>query len=90
MSDACDVISRIAQVASAVGLQANVGAMELAGQIVSVLYAHPNLIDRFMAEGTELFIDGTFDASNGSLTYRSIGGDVLSPTVLRQAKGSQQ
>jgi hypothetical protein len=84
------LIEKIAQVANAVGWQAGEPAMELAGQIVSVLAANPEHIDRFMKEGSGLFLDGTFNAENGCLTYRSIGGDVLSPAVLRQQKGMQQ
>lgn len=85
-----DLVAKIAQVSHAVGWQANEPAMELAGQIVSVLAANPEHIDRFMAEGTELFLDGTFNAENGSLTYRSIGGEILSPSVLRSQKGMSQ
>ncbi len=84
------VIKRIADVASAVGWQSGEPAVEAAGHIVSVLAIHPEHVDRFLAEGPELFIDGTFKPENGSLTYRSIGGDILSPTVLRKAQGSAQ
>lgn len=85
-----DVIKRIADVASAVGWQAGEPGLEAAGHIVSVLAIHPEHVDRFLAEGAELFIDGTFAPEKGSLTYRSIGGDILSPTVLRNAQGSAQ
>lgn len=84
------VIAKIAQVANAVGFQAGEPAMEMAGQIVSILAAHPEHIERFMNEGAELFLDGTFNHENGSLTYRAMNGDILSPTVLRQRKGVQQ
>ncbi|MDQ0996925.1 hypothetical protein QFZ34_002107 [Phyllobacterium ifriqiyense] len=84
------IITKIAQIATAVGWQANEPAMELAGQIVSVLAANPEQIDRFMAEGTELFLDGTLNCENGSLTYRAISGSILSPSDLRTSKGSQQ
>lgn len=87
---AADVVSKIAQVATAVGFQANEPAMEMAGQIVSVLAANPEHIDRFMAEGSELFLDGTFNHENGSLTYRAMDGSILSPSVLREKKRQQQ
>jgi hypothetical protein len=90
MSGNKELIEKIAQVSVAVGFQAGEPAMEIAGQIVSVLAANPENIDRFMAEGTELFLDGTFNAENGSLTYRAINGSILSPTALRRQKGSQQ
>lgn len=90
MTVTSDTITKIAQVASAVGYQANVPAMEIAGQIISVLAANPEHIDRFMNEGAELFLDGTFNPENGSLTYRAVNGSILSPTVLREKKGQQQ
>jgi hypothetical protein len=85
-----DLIAKIAETANGVGFQAGEPAMELAGQIVSVLAAHPEHIDRFMVEGTELFLDGTFNIENGSLTYRALNGSILSPSVIRQQKGKQQ
>ncbi|MDX0623023.1 hypothetical protein GOD54_24315 [Sinorhizobium medicae] len=84
------LVEKIAQVANAVGWQAGEPAMELAGQIVSVLAANPKHIERFMSEGAELFLDGTFNAENDCLTYRSRGGDVLSPSILRAKKRMQQ
>ncbi|WP_284778524.1 hypothetical protein [Agrobacterium sp. lyk4-40-TYG-31] len=52
-------IRRVAEVTTVVGFQAGEPAMELAGQIVSVLAAHPEQTDRFIADGSELFVDGT-------------------------------
>lgn len=84
------VVKRIAEVASAVGFQAGVGASETAGLIVSVLAANPEQIDRFMAEGSELFIDGTMRAENGCLSHRAMNGQIVSPTKLREFKGQSQ
>lgn len=83
-------ITKAAQLATDLGWQAGEPASELAGQIISVLAAHPEHTDRFLEEGGELFIDGTFDTANGSLTYRSQGGDILHPSVLRAKKGNLQ
>ena len=83
-------LDKVAEVSIAVGWQANVGASETAGQIISCLYANPEHFDRFMAEGSELFIDGTFAFENGALTYHAADGRVLSPSVLRERKGTQQ
>jgi hypothetical protein len=83
-------IAKAAQLATDLGWQAGEPASELAGQIISVLAAHPEHTDRFLEEGGELFIDGTFDTANGSLTYRSRGGDILRPGVLRAQKGNLQ
>lgn len=90
MSELRELIDRIAEVSNAVAFQAGVGAMELAGQIVSVLYANPEHIRRFMEEGTELFIDGTFDMKNGSLSYMAQNGRITSPSALRTNSGQQQ
>lgn len=85
-----DLIAKIAEVSNATGFHAGEPAMEFAGQIVSVLAGHPEHIARFMEEGTELFIDGTFNHENGTMTYRAVNGSILSPAVLRQRKGMQQ
>ena len=63
------------------------GASETAGLIISVLYANPNLTDRFMAEGAELFIEGLMTAENGSLTFYASTGEVLTPVELVRRKG---
>lgn len=84
------LVKKIAAVSTAVGFGAGEPAMEIAGQIVSVLATNPEHIDRFVAEGQELFLDGTLNHENGSLTYRSIGGEILHPSVLRKAKGMEQ
>ncbi|WP_296100259.1 hypothetical protein [uncultured Agrobacterium sp.] len=83
-------LRRVAEVTTAVGFQAEEPAMELAGQIVPVLAAHPEQTDRFIANGSELFIDGTLNHENGSLTYRAMNGEILHPSVLREQKGMQQ
>lgn len=87
---AADIVKRIAEVATATGAMAGEPAIELAGQIISVLAVHPEHIDRFMAEGSELFIDGTFNPEHGSMTYRANSGAILHPSVLREKNGSQQ
>jgi hypothetical protein len=85
-----DFIKRVAEVADAVAWQAGVGAMEIAGQIISVLHVNPEHIDRFMEEGTALFLDGTLLAENGSLSYMALGGKVHSPSELRERRGRAQ
>lgn len=85
-----DIVRRIAHVADAVGFQAGEPAMEIAGQIVSVLAANPEHVDRFLREGAELFLDGTLNVENGCLTYRAAGGAILSPSDLRRRMGKEQ
>lgn len=81
---AAEVIKWIAKVAHAIGWQAGVGASEIAGTIVSVLAANPQIIDRFLLEGAGTFIDGpiSLDAVNGCLTYFAQTGEILSPAEL--------
>lgn len=85
-----EMIARIAAVAAAVGFQSGVSATEIAGLIVSVLAAQPEQINRFMSEGTELFLDGTIRAEGGCLTYMAQNGSLLSAADLRSMKGLQQ
>lgn len=82
-----EIINKIAEVATGVGWQAGVPASDIAGLIVSFLYANPEHVERFMAEGTELFIDGTIRPEWGSLTYRAGTGEILSPAELREKLG---
>lgn len=83
-------VKRVAEVSTNVGFHAGEPALEMAGQIISVLAAHPEHTERFLEERGELFLDGTLAHENGSLTYRSQGGDILHPSVLRAQKGSLQ
>lgn len=85
-----EAIMKVASVASSVGFQAGVPALEIAGLIISVLSANPEEIQRFMSEGTELFIDGTIQCEKGCLTYTAMNGEILSPDILRRAKGIEQ
>jgi len=79
---AAELIKHIAEVAHVVGWQANVGASEIAGQIVSRLARDPDLIPRFMAEGSALMIDGEFAQEKGCLTYMAANGNVYTPEFL--------
>ena len=83
-------IKCVAEVSTNIGFHAGEPAMEMAGQIISVLAAHPEHTERFIEERGELFLDGTLAHENGSLTYRSQGGDILHPSVLRVQKGNLQ
>lgn len=87
---ATSIIRRIADVAAAVGFQAGEPAMELAGQIVSVLAANPEHVDRFIHQGAELFLDGTMQVANGCLPYRAVNGAIVSPADLRKKMGIEQ
>lgn len=67
-----------------------IGTVAMGDTEAAAVTANPEHIARFMVEGTELFLDGTFDYENGSLTYRAMNGLILSPSVLREKKGQQQ
>lgn len=86
-TEAIETIRKIASVSVAVGFQAGVPASDVAGLIVSFLYANPEHVERFMREGSELFVDGTIRPASGGLNYRAANGDVLSPADLRQRTG---
>ena len=88
--DAASFIQRVAEVSAAVGFQSGTGAMEIAGNIVSNLAANPEHLQRFMEEGVELLLDGTFSYENGCLSFHTIGGFVGSASLLRKNKGKEQ
>ena len=81
-----EVIQGIANVAEAVGFGANEPAAELAGHFVSFLAANPAHIERFLREGHEMVIDGTFTYDQGNLTYRAVDGTIRHPSELRAEK----
>ncbi|MBJ6722468.1 hypothetical protein I2750_19905, partial [Bacillus sp. PR5] len=85
-----ETIQKIAEVADAVGFGAGEPATEIAGHLVSFLAAQPVHIDRFMREGQELMIDGTFTFDQGNLTYRAQDGTIRHPEELRAAKAAKE
>lgn len=75
------VIEYIAKVSRNLGAQANVGAMETAGSIVSFLAANPHYLDDFLAGGSVLdWPDGWHRA--GCLTWQGMDGHVHWPGEL--------
>lgn len=87
-----ETIAKIAEIAEAVGWQAGVGGMEMAGMIVSVLARHPDLTERFMKEGMGAFLDGDeadvrrLSPEHGRLTFhRAKDGAVSTPEELHIA-----
>ena len=83
-----EVIERIAQVASDFSAPAGIGACETAGMIVSVLAAHPELTDSFMRDGVSALInDDVYRWENGTLSWLSVSGKIVSPAELRAHLG---
>jgi hypothetical protein len=85
------VIKKIAEIASDVAWQAGVGGMETAGQFVSVLAAHPEKIEGFLAGTLSIIDDGALlRADQGCLTWHARDGRVVSPEEARAAAGQKQ
>ena len=81
-----EVILHIAKVAHAVGWQAGIGASETAGMIISCLAKRPELIERFLLEGSGLLVEGEISPEKGCLTFhRRLDGKVTTPQELRIA-----
>lgn len=83
-------IQKIALTAVKISRLANVPAMEMAGQLVSVLAANPELVESFMQDGMALFTSGKLDAQHGCLDFRAINGVRVSPQDLRKHMGMEQ
>jgi hypothetical protein len=80
---AAETIKRIADAAAAIGWQANVGACETAGAIISYLAAHPEKIDQFFADGLVTTLGDDDMWSSGCLTFHRKDGKVVTPKDLR-------
>lgn len=77
-------IERIAKIASSFAAQAGVGAVEVAGLIVSYLVEHPRDIEPCLRFGTfELPADWT---ERGCLTWLGANGKVVRPEHARRAR----
>lgn len=86
-----DVIKRIAEIANDVAWQAGVGGLELAGQFISVLAAHPEKIADFMASNMSIVDDDTLlHAENGCLTWHTKSGTVISPEGFKAANQKKE
>ena len=84
------VIGHIGQVAEAVAWQAGVGASEMAGMIISCLLAKPELIERFLIEGSGLLVDGSIGPDQGCMTFHRADGRVTTPEELRMARAARK
>lgn len=84
LNDVQRAIIKIAEIAANIGWQAGVGQMELAGQYISVLAAHPELVDRFLKEGGEMCLEGLMGAERGCLTFYNRKLEIVTPAQLRR------
>ncbi len=84
------VIARIGEVAEAVAWQAGVGASETAGMIISCLVAKPELIPRFLKEGSGLLVSGEIGPDQGCMTFHRADGKVTTPEERRMARDARR
>src|ERR1051325_407233 len=77
-----DALTRIADIAETVGWQANVGASETAGQILSYLSAHPEYIEPLLRDGIFALPDVFWE--HGRLTWRGANGRIVKPEFVPQ------
>ena len=90
MHTAEQIVAQLASVASAVAFQSGTASSEAAGQMVSILARDPSLIDRFMREGSEMWIDGTFTSpERGILSWYGQNGQIVTPEFMRQHLGKR-
>ncbi len=80
-------IRKIAELASTIGAHAGVGGMELAGQFVSILTAHPEKIEPFLSGEISFGDDADLaHAERGCLSWHSQTGVIVTPSQLRAIK----
>lgn len=84
------VIAWIAKVANAIAWQAGVGGMELAGQFVSALARHPELVPQFLAEGSGCVIEHGLHPEHGCLTFYNMRGEITTPQELHAVREVQK
>jgi len=72
-----DFVSRLADIAEAIGWQAGVGGAETAGMIISYLAAHPEQIETVLEHGI-IDLPGDLWAA-GRLTWMGMNGQVVNP-----------
>lgn len=92
MSEETDkaLIFKIANTANNVAFHAGVGGMEIAGMIVSVLAAHPEITERFMRDDWSIIDEPLMSAEHGCLTFFTAAGPVGSPEAARLASAARK
>jgi hypothetical protein len=80
-----DAIKRIASSAEAMAIQAGIGGMETAGQIVSFLANHPEWVGAFFKNGSVFDLPEDWH-QRGCLTWHAKNGKVVHPDYVRRAR----
>lgn len=82
-----DAIRLIADVAEKTAALAGVGAMEIAGQIISCMVADPKFMRQFFECPSEAMLSDRFDARcNGALSYHAINGTIVDPKLVAEQR----
>ena len=83
------VILKIARLAAAIAHQSGTASSELAGQMVSVLARDPSLVDRFLTDGSEMFLEGVFTPERGLLSWYGANNQIVTPEFMREHLGKR-
>jgi hypothetical protein len=83
------IVKRISELAQSIAFQSDTASSELAGQMLSVLARDPSLIDRFMRDGSEMFLEGAFMPERGMLSWYGQNGQIVTPEVMRELLGKR-
>lgn len=76
MTTATDLVHKVDEVSQAIAFQSGTGALECAGMIMSCLARYPDLVERFMTEGSGLIVSGEISVGRGLFSYHAIDGSV--------------
>lgn len=83
------ILAQIASLSEAIAFQSGTASSELAGQMVSVLARDPSLIDRFMKDGSEMFLEGVIRPEVGRLSWYGQNGQIVTPEFMRDHLGKR-
>lgn len=81
---AAEIILHIAELSKVIAFQSGTSSSELAGQMLSALAANPKLIDRFMVEGGEMFLQDELGPEKGVLSWYGRNGQIVTPEFMRR------
>lgn len=81
-----DLVRQIREVAEAVAFQAGEPELEIAGTILSTLAKRPELVSRFMEEGSGLLVDGEIGPTTGCFSFYAVDGKIRRPEEAIAAK----
>lgn len=90
MTTAQELVQKVREVAHAVAFQSGTGSLECAGMIMSCLARKPELIDRFMREGSGLIVDGVISVGRGEFFYHAMDNTVRPASDAAKAETIRQ